>query len=932
MASVPRERDANSSPARDVSHGSPPMSGSSTPTRYSIDLSVLARPPNNQNKTYSPSRAFTSRPYRARKPSRAMSTSSLPLPSSPPRDKISSDDVDGPEDFTINMSYWMRCKLSNALDGTAEAPSKEREVDRTLDEGVLGWMARGNERLIDIQRRRSVDQRYDEDAPRQEEIVPQPIVQEESTADSANPNDSRPHTPMPVEERHGENEERKEAPRQEDVVHSLSSATIEQQEQALSYLSDDEDPKAPEPDASNIAGATSILVSSGAPEGSPHSTRKPPPVPRHATVEEYFSTPAKPDPFAPLIEKAALEYRTAHDHGAEHPVLNDAAQEFHSGPQLRIATLEAEVASLTQQLQHSRLEIREAVKSSPKAYAADPSASEAEARNKLESANRHIQDLTTQLMKREREWLDKLHAADVEHVSEQQRLRTNLEAQLHEIQARLDRTEEHLDSVSSGGRSPAQENERRKIPKIEFENELRRLKESQDAHITATNAQIQQRRNNPSATPRPTPPNRGDSAGLSTATHSVHGHIKSFSLNDVHPPASPTAQPYHDPAVATSNFDGPLSQPSSSNDPYINRKLAQILGVPFLPPAFHLDRLVRARETKIRDFETKLEEVCKEKAELQTQYETDKNVWDIEVARLKDELKLVRSESDARAEYLRTQLQEREEDAVEARLRLASARRDAESASERLRVVTEEHREEVITLKTKLAEAEGWKGELIRQVDEQRSQILKMEGDVMKLKGEKRKWDADAREQRAQNEAVLEDVRGRAEEAVRKAGVLLDKEKNGRVSAERELGEVREDMHNVREQLRSLSVDGASDRRDSGFSEPTFESSQKEATFEAEIKSLREALQKQTRDADTARAETAAANDELRLLREDMVAINEAMDARIAKMMKKREQEWASKFDALSKERSRISKALMQSWGEIEVGESVPQEYRYRYV
>ncbi|KAL1879030.1 hypothetical protein Plec18167_004326 [Paecilomyces lecythidis] len=68
-----------------------------------------------------------------------------------------------------------------------------------------------------------------------------------------------------------------------------------------------------------------------------------------------------------------------------------------------------------------------------------------------------------------------------------------------------------------------------------------------------------------------------------------------------------------------------------------------------------------------------------------------------------------------------------------------------------------------------------------------------------------------------------------------------------------------------------------------------------------------------------------------------------ALDLRIAKSVEKREKEWERRIDLLLKEREKMSKALLWTWGEKEVGDSVKdngdenrkgprQGYRYKYV
>ena len=68
-----------------------------------------------------------------------------------------------------------------------------------------------------------------------------------------------------------------------------------------------------------------------------------------------------------------------------------------------------------------------------------------------------------------------------------------------------------------------------------------------------------------------------------------------------------------------------------------------------------------------------------------------------------------------------------------------------------------------------------------------------------------------------------------------------------------------------------------------------------------------------------------------------------ALDARIARSVEKREREWERRVEMLLKERERMGRALMWTWGEKEVGEKskenvyaedgrkLKQGYRYKY-
>ncbi|KKK13151.1 hypothetical protein P175DRAFT_0501643 [Aspergillus ochraceoroseus IBT 24754] len=130
-------------------------------------------------------------------------------------------------------------------------------------------------------------------------------------------------------------------------------------------------------------------------------------------------------------------------------------------------------------------------------------------------------------------------------------------------------------------------------------------------------------------------------------------------------------------------------------------------------------------------------------------------------------------------------------------------------------------------------------------------------------------------------------------------------------------------------------------------------SEKREAVLRAELDSLR-ATQQEEDDQTRTREELAKERDEIRSLRHDIkrlqsiIAVKDetaaAMDQRIAKSVEKREKEWERRVELLLKERERMGKALLWTWGEKELGEDKEngddeearrrrrQAYRYKHV
>ncbi|KAH8430433.1 putative spindle pole body associated protein SnaD [Aspergillus melleus] len=111
----------------------------------------------------------------------------------------------------------------------------------------------------------------------------------------------------------------------------------------------------------------------------------------------------------------------------------------------------------------------------------------------------------------------------------------------------------------------------------------------------------------------------------------------------------------------------------------------------------------------------------------------------------------------------------------------------------------------------------------------------------------------------------------------------------------------------------------------------------RESNLQADLQSLRTSRSNQGKDLQSLRAEIE------RL--ESVIAVKDetaaAVDQRIARSVEKREKEWERRVDLLLKERERMSRALMWSWGEKEVKEPKEppldeqgrrkQGYKYKY-
>ncbi|KAL5427521.1 hypothetical protein PMIN04_001287 [Paraphaeosphaeria minitans] len=216
-------------------------------------------------------------------------------------------------------------------------------------------------------------------------------------------------------------------------------------------------------------------------------------------------------------------------------------------------------------------------------------------------------------------------------------------------------------------------------------------------------------------------------------------------------------------------------------------------------------------------------------------------------------------------------------------------------------------------------------------------------------------------------EAQIEGVRDNAEDAIRKAGALLEQERAEKRRATKELKKTSQQL----EQLRAEAA-----RKE----ETSMRSSTHNDPKDAEIETLRLLVRKQAASLKTLKSETSSLRKETTRLKsleitsqienmanfqsqmdtlrrenerlkmdaetreQDLIGINRAMDERLAAVLSKaakeraktvvnkRDGQWAERMQG---EREFMGKVLMREWGRQEVGvarEGEKQGYRYKYV
>ncbi|KAJ4293559.1 hypothetical protein N0V90_008842 [Kalmusia sp. IMI 367209] len=295
----------------------------------------------------------------------------------------------------------------------------------------------------------------------------------------------------------------------------------------------------------------------------------------------------------------------------------------------------------------------------------------------------------------------------------------------------------------------------------------------------------------------------------------------------------------------------------------------------------------------------------------------------------------------------------------------AKARTDAEQfeglledANERLQDARAEADRRVADVEMKLSKLRDLKAELENGLKE-RLKELQTEHDQLKQ----------------DHETQMEAVRDKAEDAIRKAGSLLDQERVERRRATKELKKTTHELERLRAEVAQKATDEESSEDENSVLSSTHTDSK-----DVEIENLRLLVRKQASSLKTLKSETSTLRKETTRLKtleatsqhetitdlqcqldslrreneslktdaaireQDFQAINKAMDERLATMLSKtlkertktavnkRDGQWAEKMQG---ERELMGKVLMREWGRQEVGvakEGEKQGYRYKYV
>lgn len=388
-------------------------------------------------------------------------------------------------------------------------------------------------------------------------------------------------------------------------------------------------------------------------------------------------------------------------------------------------------------------------------------------------------------------------------------------------------------------------------------------------------------------------------------------------------------------------------------------------------------------ESQVRSLRQELDDVRSK----QVATETDSLDAHLESRLLSVRNQLESARSDVRAKNQEVMKQYEEQERLEQQLNTAQGRIEGlETTISSLRQqLAEAHRGSAKT-RTDAEQLEGLLEDANERLQDARNEadrrVADVEKRVSRLRESKTEVESKLKQLQAEHddlkddlETQMETVRDKAEDAIRKVGALLEQERAEKRRATKELKK-------ATQQLEQLRVDAAHRREEDNAAdeEGSVLSSFHDSPKDAEIENLRLLVRKQASTLKSLKSETSslrkettrlktlesesetetvvdlragldAARREIETLKnqaedreQDFIAINKAMDERLAAMLSKamkeraktvvnkRDGQWAEQVQG---ERDFMGKVLMREWGRQEVGvasEGEKQGYRYEYV
>ncbi|KAH7071213.1 hypothetical protein BKA63DRAFT_418730 [Paraphoma chrysanthemicola] len=312
-----------------------------------------------------------------------------------------------------------------------------------------------------------------------------------------------------------------------------------------------------------------------------------------------------------------------------------------------------------------------------------------------------------------------------------------------------------------------------------------------------------------------------------------------------------------------------------------------------------------------------------------------------------------------------------EQSVTSLRQQLAEAHREAE----RTRAIAEQYQHELEDVRDRLQNAHSEADRRVTGLEQRLSKTKEAKAEAERKFKELQSQHCDLAEG---HQALMDDVRDKAEDAVRKASMMLEQERLEKKRVIRDLQRSKADLEKAWADI--AQRDAEQERSDDG---ETTTSPMEAREKDAEIASLRGIIRKQVTESKSLRIEMTtmrkdngklraamesrneniasitslqgevdtlhAVNTSLQSRLEDQEAINAAMDKQLASMLSKlmkekaktvvgkRDEQWQDSVGQMRNEKELLGKVLLRQWGREELGianekQGERQTYQYQYL
>lgn len=844
----------------------------------------------------------------------------------PPVDRVDTSDIEGPEDFTMNMTYWMTADLPLAqIKSRKEAKGKIEES-----------------RMDALQ-----EERFQENTEEGDQAVAEDITRDHKLNQST--------TASPTRRANGTSDQR---------TYSTppSERSMENEEKVRSFLS-----ALPDTDMEGAIGGTPLHVPRQSflqvPQSSPPKNRSLQP-----TVEDY-DTPRKP------TQETVIHHTSAALEAREHQMLREKLDELQSrldqqelASKTRITELETILSYTRSELESARTDNyrqNEMLAKLRKTIEQQKSEHDA-ARSSTEAA----------LTLKEKALDSKMH-----EFGEEMRLQN-----MAKLQSQREDFERQIKALEESKRLVDEEVVSRGATLTQVQNELANLRETNEQVLKGMKEQQEQTGDiNEEGSGKETMLLKEQLTSVQNRASSLQAALEQVTTEARLAREDAKRQE----AARAQSESRTHTHVSRITELETNLQAARFelecaqADIAAKQQLFHTNLDLNSRLRVLRnDLETN-----RNSASLQDQHSGHKIELESRISSLQAQLESLRAEVLTKDQEIYHQIESQEQ--LERRLNTAHGRVDGlETTVATLRQQLAEAHRDSAKARTDAEryehDLEDVKERLEIARTETNGRIADMERKLNNLKESKLEVEKKFKEFRAQHDdlveghgAMLEDARDKAEDAVRKTGALLEQERSEKRRIIKDLKRTKDELERLRQAAQGRAEDDISGDEDS----TTLPTDDKEK--DVEIENLQKIIRQQVSATKTLKSEMTALRKENKSLKtstesfsdlqstidtleselealrtqntslqeslEDQEAINAAMDEKLATMLSKlmkeraktvvgkRDGQWAESVSKVQDEREILGKVLLRQWGREEVGianekQGEPQVYKYKYV